>query len=126
MDISELVKNPFVIGGIIIVVFILLFGRYFFSLSKQKNNYDNWNLENETDYNLNYIKQLQNKTFYECMKECDDNSECKAVVFDRDGLTDVPIDLETMKTHTFKNCWIKNATENKYHPHNRISLLKPL
>lgn len=126
MDIKELIKNPFVIGGIIIVVVILLVGRYFFSLSKQKNNYDDWTLENETDYDLNDIKKLENKTFYECMKECDDNSKCKAVVFDRDGLTDVPINLETMKTHTFKNCWIKNDTKDKYYPQNRISLVKPI
>ena len=60
------------------------------------------------------------------MKECDNNSKCKAVVFDRDGLPDVPINLETMKTYTYKQCWIKHTTENKYHPNNRIALIKPI
>ena len=36
MDIKTLVKNPFFIGGIVIVVVILLFGRYFLRLFKQK------------------------------------------------------------------------------------------
>jgi hypothetical protein len=36
MDIQTLVKNPFVIGGIVIVVIILLFGRYFLRLFKNQ------------------------------------------------------------------------------------------
>ena len=128
MDISELVKNPFVIGGIVIVVVILLFGSYFVSLYKQKNNYEDWTFEDKNDYNEYDIKELKNKTFDECMKECDDDSNCKAVVFDRTGITDDSITYEKMKKskNTYNSCWIKSATENKTSVPNRISLVKPI